>query len=413
MQVKIDETMVPTIDFDHHSPRAAHHRDDVLAQVRPHPIFWTESHGGYWVVASHELVKRVLRDPATFSSLKTEQMTGGVTIPTVIGPQLIPAEADPPYHRALRKSLVPKFNAGAINRLEPELHDFISTVIDETVAKGEFDVVTDIANRIPAGSMVALLGFHEEERVPFIKSVQAALEVMPYAGDPEFAASPAMQEGLAHFGHAVEVIKSLISLRRAAPHDDIVSHLVAPELGFDDDEVMWITFTLLVGGAENPAAMIGNSLLYLSQDTALRSRLAADHSLIPAACEELLRYTSSAVSLARTVTQDTEIAGAHVKKGDRILTWLPGANRDERVFDHADIVDIDRPSCPHVAFGDGPHVCIGAPLFRTWFRIMLREVLTKMPNYSIDFERSRRFDDAATMWGWRTMPASVNAERSE
>lgn len=411
--MKMGETLTPTIDFDHHSLRAAHHRDDVLAQVRPHPIFWTESHGGYWVVTSHELVKRVLRDPITFSSLKTEEMTGGDTIPTVIGPRLIPAETDPPYHRTLRKSLVPEFNAGAIKRLEPELNDFISSVIDEAVAKDEFDVVADIANRIPAGSMVALLGFPEEERVPFIKSVQAALEVMPYAGDPEFAASPPMQEGLAHFGHAVEVIKSLISSRRAEPREDIVSRLVAPELGFNDDEVLWLTFTLLVGGAENPAAMVGNSLLYLSQDTDLRSRLVADHSLIPAACEELLRYTSSAVSLARTVTQDTELEGAHIKKGDRILTWLPGANRDERVFDHADTVDIDRPSCPHVAFGDGPHVCIGAPLFRAWFRIMLREILTKMPNYSIDLERSQRFDDAATMWGWRTMPASANAEGSK
>jgi cytochrome P450 len=405
----IDETIVPTIGFDHHSPHTAHHRDDVLAQVRSHPIFWTESHGGYWVATSYEVVKRVLRDPATFSSLKTEEMTGGVTIPTVIGPRLLPAEVDPPYHRALRKALVPAFNAGAVKRLEPELNDFISSVIDDAVAKGDFDVVADIADRIPAGSMVTLLGFPEEERVPFIKSVQAALEVMPYAGDPEFAASPEMQEGLAHFGHAVEVIKSLIGLRRAEPRDDIVSHLVSPELGLDDDVVLWLTFTLLVGGAENPAAMIGNSLLYLSQDTALRSRVAADHSLIPAVCEELLRYTSSAVSLARTVTQDVEIEGAQLKAGDRIITWLPGANRDERAFDHADTVDIDRPSCPHVAFGDGPHVCIGAPLFRAWFRIMLREILTKMPNYSIDLERSRRFDDAATMWGWRTMPASANA----
>lgn len=410
--MKIGETIIPVVEFDHHSLRAAHHRDDVLAQVRPHPVFWTESHGGYWVVTSHELVKWVLRDPATFSSLKTEEMTGGVTIPTVIGPRLIPAEADPPYHRTLRKSLVPKFNAGAIRRLEPNLNEFISSVIEDAVEKGEFDIVADIANRIPAGSMVALLGFPDEERVPFIKSVQAALEVMPYAGDPEFAASPAMQEGLAHFGHAVEVIKSLIARRRATPRDDIVSHLVSPELGFDDDEIMWVTFTLLVGGAENPAAMIGNSLLYLSQDTALRSRLAADHSLIPAACEELLRHTSSAVSLARTVTRDIDIEGAHIKKGDRILTWLPSANRDERVFDHADTVDIERPSCPHVAFGDGPHVCIGAPLFRAWFRIMLREVLIKMPNYSVDLEHSQRFDDAATMWGWRSMPASANIERS-
>ena len=400
---------VPTLDFDHHSSYTSNHRDEVLAHVRDHPVFWTESNGGHWVVASHALAKRVLRDPAVFSSLKTEEMTGGVTIPTVIGPRLIPAEVDPPYHRTLRKVLTPKFHKKAVEALRPSLEAFIVEVVDRAAAKGEFDVVHDIADTIPAGLMVRYLGFSEEERVPFIRSVQAALNVMPHASDPEFAKSPAMQDGLAAFGHAVTVINTLIASRRHQPADDLVSHLVAPEYELSDEEVLWLTFTLLVGGAENPAAMIGNSLLYLSHDTALRARLAADHDLIPAACEELLRQTSSAVSLARNVLSDVELEGVQLHAGDRVLVWLPAANRDPDVFDRPAVVDIDRPTCPHVAFGDGPHVCIGAPLFRDWFHITLREVLTKMPKYTVDLERAHRFDDSATMWGWRTMPARANA----
>jgi cytochrome P450 len=400
---------VPTLDFDHHSSYSSNHRDEVLAHVRDHPIFWTESNGGHWVVASHALAKHVLRDPAVFSSLKTAEMTGGVTIPTVIGPRLIPAEVDPPYHRTLRKILTPKFHKKAVDALRPSLEAFIVDVIDRAAAKGEFDVVHDIADAIPAGLMVRYLGFSEEERVPFIRSVQAALNVMPHASDPAFAESPAMQKGLAAFGHAVTVINALIASRRQQPADDLVSHLVALEFELSDEEVLWLTFTLLVGGAENPAAMIGNSLLYLSQDTALRARLAADHDLIPAACEELLRQTSSAVSLARNVLSDVELEGVQLHAGDRVLVWLPAANRDPEVFDEPAVVDIDRPACPHVAFGDGPHVCIGAALFREWFHITLREVLTKMPNYTVDLEQAHRFDDAATMWGWSTMPARVNA----
>jgi cytochrome P450 len=399
---------VPTLDFDHHSSRSSHHRDEVIVAVRDHPIFWTESNGGHWVVASHALAKRVFRDPAVFSSLKTEEMTGGDTIPTVIGPRLLPAEVDPPYHRTLRKILTPKFHKKAVEALAPSTEAFIADVIDAAVAKDEFDVVHDIADKIPAGLMVRYLGFPEEERVPFIRSVQAALNVMPYASDPEFAQSPQMQEGLAAFGHACMVINTLIASRRAEPADDLVSHLVAPEFGLNDEEVLWLTFTLLVGGAENPAAMIGNSLLYLAQDTALRARLAADHSLIPAACEELLRQTSSAVSLARTVVSDVELDGAQLRAGQRVLIWLPAANRDPAIFDDPAVVDIDRPSCPHLAFGDGPHVCIGAPLFREWFHVMLSEILTKMPNYTVDFDNAHRFDDSATMWGWRTMPARAN-----
>lgn len=399
---------VQTLEFDHHSTYTSHHRDAVLAAVRGHPVFWTESNGGHWVVASHPLAKRVLRDSAVFSSLKTLEMTGGVTIPTVIGPRLIPAEVDPPYHRTLRKILTPLFHKRAVEALRPSLNSFIADVVGRTVAKGDFDVIHDIADQIPAGAMVRYLGFPEEERVPFIRSVQAALNVMPHAGDPEFASSPEMQQGLAAFGHACEVINKLIAERRAQPADDAVSHLVSPQFGLGDEEVLWLTFTLLVGGAENPAAMIGNSLLYLSQDTALRARLGADPKLIPAACEELLRQTSSAVSLARNVLCDVDLGGARLRAGDRVLVWLPAANWDPEVFADPEHVDIDRPSCPHIAFGDGPHVCVGAPLFREWFQIMLREVLAKMPNYEIDLSRSQRFDDSATMWGWFTMPARAN-----
>ncbi|MBB6375735.1 cytochrome P450 [Pseudonocardia eucalypti] len=397
-----------TLEFDHHAQHTSHNRDEVLALVREHPVFWTESYGGHWVVTSHELAKRVLRDYSVFSSRKTEDMKGGNTIPTVVGPRLIPAEADPPYHRILRKILIPKFHKRAVDALAPELETFISGVIDEAVTKDHFDVVHDIADRIPAGSMTMYLGFPEEQRVPFIRSVQAALNVMPYASDPEFAQSEAMQKGLAEFGNAVQVINDLIAARRSEPQDDLVSHLVNPDFELDDESVRWMTFTLLVGGAENPAAMIGNSLLHLAQDTALRSRLAADHSLIPQACEELLRQTSSAVSLARNVLCDVEVGGVTMHAGDRVLVWLPGANRDHRAFERPEEVDIDRSSCPHIAFGDGPHVCIGAGLFRLWFEIMLREILVKMPNYTVDLDRAERFDDASTMWGWRTMPARVS-----
>lgn len=404
--------MTTTLDFDHHSPFTSNHRDKVLDLVRDHPVFWTESNGGHWVVASHETAKRVLRDPAVFSSQKTEQMTGGVTIPTVIGPRLIPAEVDPPYHRTLRRILTPKFHKKAVDAITPTLEGFIAEVVDRAVQRardeGEFDVVHDIADQVPAGSMVTYLGFPEEERVPFIHSVQAALNVMPYASDPEFAASPQMREGLAAFGHAVGVINSLIAARRAEPADDLVSHLVAPEYELDDETVLWLTFTLLVGGAENPAAMIANSLLYLSEDTVLRDRLVADPALIPPACEELLRQTSSAVSLARNVLSDVEVGGVTMRAGDRVLVWLPGANRDPRVFERPEQVDIDRPACPHIAFGDGPHVCVGAALFRVWFHILLREVLAKMPRLTVDLDRAERFDDAATMWGWRSMPARLS-----
>jgi cytochrome P450 len=148
--------------------------------------------------------------------------------------------------------------------------------------------------------------------------------------------------------------------------------------------------------------------LYLSVDNTLRQRLIADPSLIPAACEELMRHITPGVSLARNVKQDVEIGGASMRAGERILLWLPGPNHDRNVFDQPQQVDIDRPACPHLAFGDGPHVCPGATLFRTQFEILVDEILRRIPDYTVDLDRVQRYDDAATMCGFRSMPASTN-----
>jgi cytochrome P450 len=397
-----------TLDFDHHSVRVSNHRDAVIAEVRDHPIFWTEANGGHWVVTSYELARRVLRDAAVFSSARTDDGGGGVTIPSVMGPVLIPAEADAPYHRALRKALTPKFLKKAIDAVQPNVEAIIRRAVDEAVRKGQFDIVHDIADVVPAGVMVEYLGFPDDAREPFIKAVQAALSVMPHAHRPEVVDSPAFAEGLAQFGEAVAIIEQLIADRRADPKDDLLSHLAAPEYGLDDEELLWLSFTLVVGGAENPAAMISNSLIYLYQDQALRLRLIAEPDLIPAATEELLRRTTAGVSLARNILSDIELDGAQLKAGQRILIWLPGANHDPAMFDDPMTIDFDRPACPHMAFGDGAHVCIGSGLFRMEFQILLKEILTRMPDYTIDLERAERFEDAATMWGFRTLPANTN-----
>lgn len=397
------------VDFDHHAPETSHQRDRVLERVREHPLFWTESNGGHWVVTSHALSKQVLKDPQTFSSEKHPDGTAGVTIPTVMGPRLIPAEADAPYHRQLRKILTPKFTKAAVESMRPMLEQIVTDTVDRVIEKGEFDVVHDIADVIPAGTMVTLLGFPEEERVPFIRSVQAALSVMPKAAEAaDGEMSEELKQGLAEFMGAVETIKALVAERRRQPAADIVSYLVQPEHGLDDDELLWLIFTLMVGGAENPAALIANSMRLLAEDPALRARLIADPSLIPAAGEEFLRSVTAGVSLARNIVRDTELEGVQLRAGERILVWLPGANNDTSVFEHPEQIDIDRPACPHLAFGDGPHFCIGAILARLQFSVLISQVLTRMPDFTVDLARAERFDDAATMWGYRTMPASTN-----
>jgi cytochrome P450 len=398
------------IEFDHHATETSHDRAEVLARVRETPVFFTEAHGGYWVVTSHELAKHVLRTPETYSSLKHPDGTGGVTIPTAVGPVLIPAEADDPYHRALRKTLTPKFSRSAVEKLRPHVEAVVTKTIDRVVELGDFDVVHDIADVVPAGVMVDYLGFPEAERVPFIKSVQAALAVMPEAGaGGNGEPSEEMKAGLEAFTNAVNTIRAFVAQRREAPTDDVVSYLVAPEQSLTEDELLWLIFTLFVGGAENPAAFISNAMQILSEDHKLRERLIAEPELIEPTIEELFRVVTPGVSLARNVIQDAELGGQKLVAGDRVLVWLPAANHDEAVFADPEKIEPGRSPCPHVAFGDGPHFCLGASLARLQFQLLFREILSRIPNFHVHVERAERFADAATMYGWRTMPASTNA----
>lgn len=398
------------LDFDHHAPTTSHDRDAVVEHVRSHPLFWTESNGGHWVVTSHALAKRVLKDAKVFSSQKHDDGTAGVTIPTVPGPRLIPAEADAPYHRHLRKVLTPKFNRNASLALQPMAEQVVTEAVDACIAKGEFDVVHDLADVIPAGMMVGLLGFDDEDRVPFIKSIQAALSVMPSAGDALASGTmtPELEQGMAEFASAVERIRGLIAERTARPKDDVVSYLADPEHGLDADEQLWLAFTLMVGGFENPAALIANTMRMLAADTDLRSRLRSEPDLIPGAMEEFVRHVTAGVSLARNITEDIELEGQTLREGERILIWLPAANHDPTVFDDPGTLDIERSPCPHIGFGDGPHVCIGIHLARLQFQLLLEQILRRMPDFTIDLDRAVRFEDAATMWGYRSMPAKTN-----
>jgi cytochrome P450 len=402
----------PVLEFDHHSPRASHRRDELLEAVREHPVFWTESYGGHWVVASHATCRAVLGDPETFSSQKADDGTGGDTIPSV-GPRLLPAEVDAPRHKELRKLLWAKFNRKAVAGLRPTVEAVVTAAVDSAIAKGEFDVVHDIADVVPAGVIVDYLGFPESDRVPFIRTVQTVLGLQAalQPGAAESLDEAQMRAGMEAFMSARQTILDLMTERRARPTDDLTSFLVnQTETEIDDDELAFMIFTIMVGGFENPAALISNAILRLSQDPDLRQRLIADPDQIPAATEELLRQISAAVSLARTVTRDVEIEGVRMHKGDRVLVWLPGANRDPRVFADPGAVTLGRNNIrEHMAFGYGIHHCVGFVLATLEFELLWREILARMPNFTVEVERAQRVDDAHTMYGFRTMPARANA----
>jgi cytochrome P450 len=401
----------PVLEFDHHSTYASRQRPELLATVCEHPVFWSESHGGYWVACSHATVRDVLGDPETFSSAKAQDGTGGDTIPSV-GPSLLPAECDNPRHKQLRDLLWEKFNRKAVAALRPMVEQIVTAAVDNVIAKGEFDVIHDLADVIPAGVMTTYLGFPESDRIPFIRTVQTVLSLqaalMP--GALETMDQEQLQAGMNAFVSARQTIIELMAERRERPTDDLVSALVhQTDTELDDDELAFMIFTLMVGGFENPSALIANSMLHLSLDAELRAALIADPERIHTATEEFLRYTSAAVSLARTCTRDIEFHGVQMRRGDRVLTWLPGANHNPAVFDEPDRYELGRGNVrQHVGFGYGIHRCVGFVLAELEFDLLWEQLLTRMPDFTIDVERSVRVEDAHTMYGFSTMPARTN-----
>lgn len=387
----------PHLAFNHRAKEVALNREEISKELRQTPIFWTDAFGGYYVVTSHELAKQVLRQ-SDFTTVKTGD-TGGVTIPSTQF-NFVPAEVDGPDHARLRRALNPMFGPQAIEKIRPIMESAVRDAIDACIEKGEFDFVHDIAEPLPAKVILTYLGFDPAQAQVVVQAGQSA---MGTSSNPEQAAQA--------FARMREVIEELIAARLETPRDDGVSFMIEQDVyPLRGQELYWAVFTMTVGGIENVAALLENSFLHIAQTPDLRQRLISDPGLIPRAVEEFIRFFTPGGGLARTAATEVEIGGVTLKPGDRIFAWLPSANKDENAFPRPDEIDIDRPGVSqHLGLGHGRHFCIGASLARMEIAHIIGQILERMPNYSVDVEASRRFENAGNMYGWWKMPAKTNA----
>ena len=173
-----------------------------------------------------------------------------------------------------------------------------------------------------------------------------------------------------------------------------------------DAELQSVLWNLIGGGLDTTTSLTSLTLHHLDAHPDLRARLIADPALIVPATEEFLRYFSVNETLTRTVTRDTELGGQQLCRGDHLmLSWL-SANRDEAVFDRADEVVLDRETNAHLAFGVGPHRCIGMHMARTMFQVLLTAVLARIPDYAVDRAATRFYAGNPELNGVVTMPAT-------
>jgi cytochrome P450 family 142 subfamily A polypeptide 1 len=178
----------------------------------------------------------------------------------------------------------------------------------------------------------------------------------------------------------------VIDERRADPRDDLISTLCAAEIDghrLDDESIVSEALLLLIGGDETTRHVISGGMLALLEHPDQRAALQDDPSLLPVAVEEMLRWVSPVKNMSRLVTTDVELRGQRLAAGDVLINFYPSANRDADVFEHADRFDIRRDPNPHIAFGFGPHFCLGAALARLELRVMFGEVLRRLPDLAL------------------------------
>lgn len=328
-----------------------------------------------WVLLHYEDIHTAFQRYEIFSSKGALDPTNGEMR---MFPPLVPEELDPPEHTPYRKLLTPLFTPGKVEAMEASIREHCISLIDGVVEKGGCDLVADFARRFPTIIFMRLMGLPVEDADTFLDWADQLMHANSET-DPDSAIR--MQAAMEVFAYLGELLEQ----RRVEPRDDIVSYLLTCRIDgkeLDQVELLQISFLLYMAGLDTVAGSLGYMFCHLAQHPEDRRKITGDESLIPEAVEEMLR-AYSIVTAVRVVTEDTEFAGCPMKAGDRVMLPTLSANRDEAEFHDGTTTVLDRPANRHIAFGAGPHRCLGSHLARLELRIALEEWHRRIPDYEI------------------------------
>ena len=363
------------------------------------PVFHDEQSGS-WHVFRYEDVQRVLSEHATFSS----RMGGGD--PSETG-QLFAASlisTDPPRHRQLRSLVTQAFTPKAVEALAPRISALAEDMLAAIAPTGTADLIEALAYPLPVIVIAELMGIPAEDRSRF-KLWSDAIVSQTRTG-----AESAEQRGTNR--EMSEYFLAMIEQRRSRPGNDLISSLLAVEIDgqkLSVAELLGFCSLLLVAGNETTTNLIGNAVLSFIEAPGTIERLAAEPSLLPQAIEEVLRYRSPVQSMYRVAAADTTLGGLPIPAGSPLVAWIGSANRDEQHFEHPERFDIHRGAIRHLAFGQGIHFCLGAPLARLEARIALDAVLSRLPGLALATRSRLERMESSIIYGLKELPVTWQA----
>jgi cytochrome P450 len=358
-------------------PETARHPQKMFKELRDSmPVMPVEGMG---VVITRKVeVEEVFKHPEIFSSnadavdLKNHR-------------PMIPLQIDPPEHKKYRKILDPIFAPRQMALIEESVTATVNGLIDDFIDKGEIDFAKEFSVPFPSEVFLTLFGLPYEELQTFLTMKDGIIRPEVVVGT-RFGSKEAHEYQQKTADSVYDYFNDILDLREQKRENDILSRFLDAEVDgakLTREDILDICFLFLIAGLDTVTATLDCMFAYLCEHPEQRQQIVDDPGVIPAAIEELLRWETPVMGVARVAMEDTELAGCPVHKGDNVMVMIGSVNTDEADLPDADVVRFDREVNRHVAFGGGVHRCLGSHLARLELRVALREWHRRIPEYSV------------------------------